>query len=333
LLPRFSGNRGLGNTSDLCRVKQIKDFVREYKGRPVTILFAGEPGVGKTTLCNHIRSIMNAMGPYDNYVTYGPTAPGGHYSSVTSTLETYMLGGNKYLCLQDGKGLEHRNLRLLLLLVEGRIKNGFNMTIDYDEIKDIQAKKCMGQELTREEEQILSLLRVGTTAELERYRPKAVFLVMDATATSPTGLEHYRKMARVVRYHDVKVIVILNKCDEIIEDNDRQHIYSDPLLILESAKVDKTVEKVSAALGVEEHDVYPMISRPMKKKELTPEHSLLVIRPFTFILNDLIRCHRERIFDDELEWSEEEVIDVESDEEEVTDGTQTHIGNIRGSDV
>uniref|UniRef100_A0A7S1P094 Uncharacterized protein n=1 Tax=Vitrella brassicaformis TaxID=1169539 RepID=A0A7S1P094_9ALVE len=159
------------------RLKEKKRSIRDYKGKPLKIIVTGEPGVGKTTFCNHSRSIMSAKGSHGRYVEYSHTAPGSHSGSVTSLFETYMLGGNERVCLQDGKGLEIEDgdLGLLKLNLEGRMKDNFNMKLGCEGIKDMYFNKGLGKKLTREEENAMSLLRSGDDddPQLEAYRPKA----------------------------------------------------------------------------------------------------------------------------------------------------------------
>jgi len=299
------------------RLKEKKRSIRDYKGKPLKIIVTGEPGVGKTTFCNHSRSIMSAKGSHGRYVEYSHTAPGSHSGSVTSLFETYMLGGNERVCLQDGKGLEigGGDEGLLKLAMEGRMKNSFNMKLGCEGIKDMYFNKGLGKKLTREEENAMSLLRSGDDddPQLEAYRPNVVFLVIDAAATSESGLENYRKMVEEINKHKVKLCIILNKCDKLIDDpEERKALMNNPMAILNRPKVTEECEKVSEALGVGLLDVYAMISKPMRK-ELNPDHSLLVIRPFTSVLDDLKCLHEEERVDMDDEMSSGEEDDPESD--------------------
>jgi len=324
ILPTTGGSRGLGDTTDAITqqdnalLRDVRRFVRGYKGKRVIILLTGVPGVGKTTLCNHIRSIMNAKGPYDNYIAYSRTAPGSHSGSVTGLFETWMLGGNGRVCLQDGKGLDEGDTDLLDLAVTGRLRNGYDMTTPMDKIKEVLAKKGMGRTLTEEEKKTLDHLRMGADddPELECFRPSAVFVVLDATAIGDRDgvtMVKYCDMIEVIHKHKVKLCIILNKCDKLIDDpKERDAIWNDPMSILERPEVERLIEEVSEDLGVEPFDVYPMLAKP-KRKELSPAHSLLVIRPFGFILSELRRRYREELYEP---GAYSDVEDPESDEEE-----------------
>jgi len=324
ILPTTEGSRGLGESSEVITqedhadVKEVKTFVKGYQGDLAIILVTGAPGVGKSTLCNHMRSIMNAKGPCDNYVSYTRTRPGSHSGSVTSLFETYTLGGNERVCLQDGKGLEDGDLGLLELAITGRLMNNFDMTVSMDAIKEAQAKRGANKRLTEEDKKILDRLRSGNDddPELERFRPKAVFVVLDATALGDRegeAMVRYRDMVEKIHEHEIKVCIILNKCDGVIGDlEERRAIWNDPVSLLDRPEVERLIEEVSEDLGVEPFDVYPMLAKP-KRKELSPAHSLLVIRPFGFILSELKKCARESVHDPQ-ECAP--VADDESDDED-----------------
>jgi len=127
----------------------------------------------------------------------------------------------------------------------------------------------------------------------------------------------------VINKHKVKLMVILNKCDKIIEGpEERKAVRDDPLSIIDHPDIEDKVEEVSETLGVESYNVFPMISRP-RSTQLSPAQSLVILRPFAFVMTNLKRCNREKLLDQEaVEYSDGEDIESEDEDDDGVDDTE-----------